>query len=82
MSLQIDLSNTPLFRHSRAGCSRGFAQHAVRLRNDGLMQKSMRPARGNPGNTHAPLGWLKSPFLKFHPDWILAYARMTEVGGE
>ena len=38
------------FRHSREGCSRGFAQHAVCLRNDWLLQKPMRPARGNPVN--------------------------------
>jgi hypothetical protein len=34
--------------HSRVGYRRGFALHAVRLRNDWLLQKPMRPARGNP----------------------------------
>jgi hypothetical protein len=37
---------------------------------------------GNPDKVHAPLGWLKSSFLKFHPDWIPAYAGMTEVDCE
>ena len=41
-------ANNPLNRHSSGGWSRGFAQHAVRLRNGWLMQKPARPARGNP----------------------------------
>ena len=44
-----------LKRHSGAGCSRGFAQHAVRLHNGWLMQKATRPAWENPDEVNFSL---------------------------
>ena len=37
---------------------------------------------GNLGNKQIPQYWLNVTLLKFHPDWIPAYAGMTEVGCE
>ena len=37
------------------GVAGGFAQHAVRLRNDWLMQKATRPARENPDEVNFSL---------------------------
>ncbi len=49
-----------------------YMQHHIGNRHSG--------AGRNPGKVHAPLGCLNASFLKFYPDWIPAYAGMTEVG--